>query len=551
MTPHRTEDQVYAEVKGLNISYRAGKGELPILKDVSIVVRPGEALALVGESGSGKSTLAGALLGHLRTGSHVVSGSVTVDGLEVFNATAKQIRALRLHSAAFVPQNAGHALTPTMRIGRQVTEVLQYGEGLGDRDARDRAAELFAQVRLPQPEQLLRRYPHELSGGQQQRVAIAMALASRPDLLILDEPTTGLDVVNQAGILALVRKLREELNPAVVLVSHDLGVVASICDTVAVTYAGRVIEWGDVRQVFDRPSHPYTAGLLSTVPTLERPGLPAAMAGQPPVASEDRPGCSFADRCDLVADVCRTGNHPPLVAVTALASEEEPRWSACLRVAQLLSTAGTEGQVWERPAHDPGPRILTVRDLEIDYRKKPDPDSGPTVAGIDLDVHAGEVVALVGESGSGKSTIAWAVAGLRRPSGGEIRLADDDATAEGLDLTVSAARRSPSVRRRIQLIFQNADTSLNPRRTVGDAVTRPIKVFGLADDHGALVARRDQAFDDVGLPAQFAGRIPGQLSGGNVSGSGSPEPSPPDPRSCWPTRWSQPSMCRCRRRCCG
>jgi peptide/nickel transport system ATP-binding protein len=423
-----------AEVRGLTVTY----ADAPALSEVSLAIEPGGSLALVGESGSGKSTLAEALLGHLRPGARLAAGSVLVDDTDVFTAPPRRLRELRSRAVAFVPQSASAALTPTMRVGGQLTEVLR---GTSDkRAARAEAVRLLRLVRLPDPSALANRYPHELSGGQQQRVAIAMAIAGSPRLLVLDEPTTGLDVITQAGILALLSNLRDELGVAMLLVSHDLGVVSSLCERVCVLRAGRVVEAGRTGEVFANPAEDYTRQLLAAVPSLRGRG----------------------------------------------------------------------------PAREPsdGDPLLRVAGLTVDYRRRADPASGPTVQDVDLTVHAGEVVALVGESGSGKSTIAWTIAGLRKPAAGRISLGGDD-------LSAPAGRRPAALRRRVQLIFQSADTSLNPRRTIGDAVARPITLFGLASGREQTRRRRDETLADVGLePARTAGRLPGQLSGGQRQRAG-------------------------------
>jgi len=510
---------VLAQIRDLSVSYRSGDRDIPVLTDVSLAISPGETLALVGESGSGKSTLAATVLGHLRPGSRVVSGSVHVDDQDIFEASSSARRDLRNGTVAFVPQNAGHALTPSMRVGKQVAEVLRFGRGMNAKTARAEAIRLLGLVRLPQPDVLVDRYSHQLSGGQQQRVAIAMAVASQPRLLVMDEPTTGLDVVTQAGILSLLDDLRSQLNLAVVLVSHDLGVVASICDRIAVMYAGRIVEAGSTEETFRNPAHPYTRGLLATVPKLHDPGMPEGMRGNPPHAGSLLAGCSFAERCPLAEEWCMVGEHPTLTPIANRSVTMHLHSSACLRALEVLDLPPGTQTVRRRDRQGRGAPLLQIRGLEVDYRKHADPHSGPTVLDFDLDVHRGEVVALVGESGSGKSTIAWTLAGLRTKTAGDITLlrdlAPDDAhgfAQRVFDLGKPARQRSPEVRRQVQMIFQNADTSLNPRRTVGDTVARPMKLFGIAGDK--IRARRDAVISDVGLDPTFADRLPGQLSGG-------------------------------------
>ncbi|MFD8093995.1 dipeptide ABC transporter ATP-binding protein [Streptomyces malaysiensis] len=502
-------------VDELSVAYRSGGREVPVVHEVSLAVSPGRTLALVGESGSGKSTVAATLLGHLRHGSRITGGRVAVDGRDVFALCARELRRLRGGTVAMVAQNAGHALTPSMRIGRQIAEA--GGEVP--------VTELLEQVRLPRPRELARRYPHELSGGQQQRVAIAMAIAARPKVLVLDEPTTGLDVITQRGVLDLIGALREELGLAAVLVSHDLGVVAHMADEVCVLHAGRVVEAAPTRRLFTAPAAPYTRRLLSSVPRVTDAGL--ALVGEDGTR-EIRP------RAEVPAD-----------AVEA----------------------------------------VSVRDVTIDYGT-----AIRAVDGVSFSVRRGEVLALVGESGSGKSTIAWALAGLRVPSGGRMRAvagglpggaaggsaggsagavagrssggssggasggpsadlsgAGSDGSAGGSpgawsgassggrsgapsgapsgawsgaspggdgDLGVPARRRPLALRRTVQLVFQNADTSLNPRRSVGDAVRRPLRFFGTAGSRGEAASRARQLIADVRLDPDFADRLPAQLSGG-------------------------------------
>jgi peptide/nickel transport system ATP-binding protein len=334
-----------------------------------------------------------------------------------------------------VAQNAGHTLTPSMRIGRQIAEAIRDGAAVTD---------LLEQVRLPNPAELARRYPHELSGGQQQRVAIAMAIAARPQVLVLDEPTTGLDVVTQRSVLDLISALRDELGLAAVLVSHDLGVVARMADEIMVLRAGRVIESAPTRQLFAAPAESYTRRLLASIPRLADSGLA--------VIGEDG-----------------TREVRPKATVPA-------------------DAAGT----------------LTVRDVTIDY------GASRAVDGVSFQVRRGEVLALVGESGSGKSTLAWSLAGLRVPSGGTMTHEDGDGTG---DLTRPSHKRPPGLRRKVQLVFQNADTSLNPRRSVGDAVRRPLRLFGAIPRDGAA-ARARQLIADVHLDPDLADRLPAQLSGG-------------------------------------
>ena len=458
---HRGEAVV--RVDDLSVAYRSGGADVPVVRGVSFEAAAGETVAVVGESGSGKSTVAGTLLGHLRHGSRVTGGRVEVAGRDVLTLDARGLRDLRAADIALVGQNAGNALTPSMRVGRQIEEsLLPLGLTRGER--RERARALAAKVGLPDPDGIVRRYPHQLSGGQQQRVAIAMALAAEPRVLVLDEPTTALDVVTQARVLDLVAGLSDELGLTSVLVSHDLGVVARMADRVVVMREGEVVESADTDTLFTDPQHAYTRHLLASVPRVRDRGL--AEVG------ED----------------------------------------------------GTRTVRTRRPVPDEAPEVVSVRDVTIDY--------GPhrAVDGVTLGLRRGEVLALVGESGSGKSTLAWSLAGLRPPTSGVMRLLGDtgDGSGEG-DLAAGARQRPLDVRRRIQLAFQNADTSLNPRRVVREAVRRPLRFFGLADRSEAD-ARANGLIRDVALDPALADRLPEQLSGGQRQRVGIARALAGDPR---------------------
>ncbi|ROS54106.1 ABC transporter ATP-binding protein [Frigoribacterium sp. PhB24] len=448
-------------VDDLSISYAAGRREVPVVRGVSFEVGAGRALGLVGESGSGKSTVARTLLAHLRRGSRVVSGSVRVAGDDVFALDERARRALRGGTAALVAQNAGQALTPSMRVGRQLREALE-SHGLPGGD--DRVLELVRHVRLPDPETIVRRYPHQLSGGQQQRVAIAMAIAARPKLLVLDEPTTALDVVTQSAVLELIRDLAVELGMAIVLVSHDLGVVSTMADEIAVMHEGRIVEHAPTASLFASPQHEYTRELLASIPRVH-----AAAAAAP---------------------------HSVHGTATSQGVQHETR-----RGADSAPAGGAAQGPGTAPAAGP---VVTASDLVVRYGR----GLPAAVDGVSLTIGRRETLAVVGESGSGKSTLATALAGLIPAESG--RFAFHGADGVESDLTRPVAGRTATLRRSIQLIFQNADTSLNPRRTVGAAIARPLRLF-TGESSPESVA---ELLVEVGLPPEFATRLPAQLSGG-------------------------------------
>ncbi|CCE74147.1 dipeptide ABC transporter ATP-binding protein [Clavibacter nebraskensis] len=434
MMPGNVEDTLTGQVRlgtvvrvaDLAISYAAGRTDVPVVRGVSFEIRAGRALGLVGESGSGKSTVARTLLAHLRRGSRIVGGSVEVAGQDVFALSPAATRELRGGTAAVVAQNAGQALTPSMRVGRQLREALE-SHGLPSDD--ERVQELIRLVRLPDPATLVRRYPHQLSGGQQQRIAIAMAVAARPRVLVLDEPTTALDVVTQAAVLTLIRDLARELGMAVLLVSHDLGVVSTMVDEIAVMRDGVIVEHRPTAELFASPEHAYTRELLAAIP-----------GGAGPVA----------------------------------------------------------------PAHADAAAPMVVADgLVVRYGR----GLPPAVSDVSFEIAPRETLAVVGESGSGKTTLATALAGLVPTESGTFRFQGEGVSG---DLTSAVAGRSPALRRAVQLVFQNADTSLNPRRTVGAAIARPLELF----TGRASAERVGEILTEVGLSPDFAARLPSQLSGG-------------------------------------
>ena len=277
-----------------------------MLRNIDLSVRRGESIGLVGESGSGKSTLALAAMGYLKRGLQVIDGVVQFKDHSMFTLTRIELEGVRGGKLALIPQNSGQSLTPTSKIGTQLSEALKLHSSLDITHHKTRVIELLAQVRLPDPEAIFDRYPHELSGGQQQRAAIAMALAGEPEALLLDEPTTGLDVTTQAHILELLRDLAAETGMAMVYVSHDLGAIARVCDRVMVMYAGEIVLEGTTYQVLKTPIHPYAHGLLASIPKLSDAQLPQALDGRPPAPGDAGAGCAFADRCALARDVCRT-----------------------------------------------------------------------------------------------------------------------------------------------------------------------------------------------------------------------------------------------------
>ena len=470
-------------VEGLSVELDSGE---PIVEDVSLELRPGEVLGLVGESGSGKTTTALALLGFARRGARIAGGTVEIDGKPLTGRGEGVARALRGRLVSYVAQDPGAALNPSLRVGDLIGDMLQAHGGDGGL-----VAGALASVHLPADAEFSRRFPHQLSGGQQQRVAIATALVCEPRVIVLDEPTTGLDVVTQGRILEEIDRLRRERSVAVVYVSHDLAVVATIADRIAVMYAGQVVEEGPTAAVVARPRHPYTRGLLASVPDVGQPRRIESIPGVAVGVGERPSGCAFAPRCPQKPE---RAEHevPPLEPIG------EGRRVRCFAWRETPRLAVEELPV--PPAAERAVPLLAVEGLRAEYGRL------VAVEGVSFELARSECLALVGESGSGKSTIARCVAGLHAPAAGRVLL-------DGGALAPRAAKRPRAARRRIQIVFQNPNDSLNPRHRVGDAIARPARILR---DLPAREARDEVArlLERVRLPARLAERYPGELSGG-------------------------------------
>jgi len=480
------------EVDRLSLGLNSGE---PVVENVSFTVGPGEILGLVGESGSGKTTTALALLGYTRRGVQVRSGSITVGGQPVLGCTQRALRNMRGKVVSYVPQDPGGALNPALRVGDAIMDVLRAHRA--DDASRESVRASLERVELGADPDFSRRYPHQLSGGQQQRVTIAMACVCGPPVAVLDEPTTGLDVLTQDRILTELARLRDQDGMAMVYVSHDLAVVAQMADRIVVMYAGRVVENGPADEVIERPRHPYTRALVSAIPDFRRPrslrGIPGVSVG----VGEWPDGCAFAPRCRHAVDRCAA-------AVPELEDAAPGHSVRCVRWQELAADAAApDGQRPGSAATAERP-ILEIEALEAEYRRGR--SRRRVVHGVTFAVEAGRCVALVGESGSGKTTIGRCIAGLHAPSGGRILF-------DGEPLAATARRRPLAVRRRIQIVFQNPFESLNPRHRVSSSIERPLRTLRrlsakeAAEEVGLLL-------DRVRLPRRVANRFPVELSGG-------------------------------------
>ncbi|RSS57080.1 ABC transporter ATP-binding protein [Streptomyces sp. WAC01280] len=523
------------EVQGLDVEFTTPDGgALHAVRDVSFTLRRGETLAVVGESGSGKSTTALALLRMLPGTGRISGGSVRLDGQDLATADEPALRAVRGARIGMVFQDPMTALNPVLTVGRHLDEVLRAHDGrAGSGARRDRAArraravELLRLVGIPDAERRLDDHPHQFSGGQRQRVLIAMALAGEPDILLADEPTTALDATVQDQILTLLGDLTRTTGTALVLITHNMGVVARACDRVLVMYGGTVVEDGPTAEVLSRPRHPYTAGLLAAVPRLSAPsgtrltGIP----GTPPDLSLPLAGCAFAARCALAEDRCHTTT-PPLTAVTETVS------AACLPAAERtepLPPPPPPVRI-DRPA--PGAVVLSAEGLRKTYKgrktfkglkafKGGDRRSFTALDGVSLTLAAGETLGIVGESGSGKSTLARVLAHAHPADGGRILL-------DGRDVTRPGRAELHAVRRRVQMVFQDPYASLNPRMTVGEIVAEPLRAFGTVPP-GERAERVAELLRLVGLDPAAAGRHPRSFSGGQRQRVGIARALAPEP----------------------
>jgi peptide/nickel transport system ATP-binding protein len=475
---------------------RAPSGDV-IVDHVSLTLPRGAILGVVGESGSGKTTMALAALGYTQAGAVISSGSVEINGTVIDVNDERQLRRTRGRLVSYVPQNPGTALNPSGRVGDAIAEVLRNHRDAAVRNDSTVVVRTLSMVGLPGDQEFARRYPHQLSGGQQQRVCIAASLACEPPVVILDEPTTGLDVVTQERILQELVRLRDTQEISMLYVTHDLAVVAQIATHVAVMYAGRIVEWGRVEDVLARPRHPYTRGLLTSVPDHQRPVVLQPIDGVAVGISDRSSGCAFAPRCPLSTTECE-------VAVPELTDVGEGHAARCVHIDKVRPIARVPVDLSaERVTASIDP-VLAVRHLVAEHRS----NRKVVVAASDVtfDIARGSCTALVGESGSGKTTIARTIAGLHPIGGGEVCL-------NGKALPRQAKRRSREQRRAISLVFQNPAEALNPRLIVGDTVGRAATVL-LGMTRRDARTETDRMLDLVRLPRSVASRYPSELSGG-------------------------------------
>ncbi|WP_129673620.1 ABC transporter ATP-binding protein [Candidatus Chloroploca sp. Khr17] len=502
------------KVNNLGIAYETSAGDVLAVRDVSFEIFRGEALGIVGESGCGKSTVAFGMVNYLGRNGKIAHGSIAFQGQSLVGRSPEELRRLRGDQIAMVYQDPMTSLNPVLRIGTQMAEVLITHRGMAKDEARERCVTMLRKVNMPDPELVLQKYPHQISGGQQQRVVIAMAMLNNPALLVMDEPTTALDVTVEATVLDLVDDLRREFDTAIMFISHNLGVIARVCDRVAVMYAGEVVEIASVQELFANPRHPYTQGLIRCVPRLGRSKASSVLypiPGRVPSPDNQPAGCTFEPRCAYAHESCRAKRVPlrqfqPNHNVRCLFAEEidASQWTPTEPMTPLVQTS-----------RDAEP-ILDVDSLKTYYRQA---SSSPlslfglakprylkAVDDVSFSLPKGITLGVVGESGCGKSTLIKTIIGLEELSGGKIEFMS-------VDLGVKVNKRDMATIRELQMVFQNPNATMNPSYPIGRQLERPLRRFKIVppSEIRAEVVRLLRA---VKLDEHYYDRLPNQLSGG-------------------------------------
>jgi len=528
-----TSDIPVLEVKDLAISYQTRKQLVPAVRGVNFTVRQGQTVGVVGESGCGKSTIAFGILDFLGSNGKVVGGSIKFMGKEMVGTPKAELRKIRGNNISMVYQDPMQALNPSLTIGTQLTEVLTAHTDMTSKEARDRCIAMLERVHMPDAANVMNRYVHMISGGQQQRVVIAMALLNNPSLLIMDEPTTALDVTVEAAVLDLVEDLKKDFNTGIIFITHNLGVVAKVSDRLCVMYAGEMVEQGPIEKLFASPAHPYTRGLLCCVPrlgdNLSNNRLWSIRGRVPDPADRDLNACIFAPRCDWriegrhledksLTDHC-TSRHPDLIAIS------DDHWSRCFLGRETLKVPYDDYARGQRDAvvqiegdddFSSMDTLLNIRNMKLWY-----PEQNPSlrailglakkthvkaVDDISLKVLKGTTLGIVGESGCGKSTLVKGIIGLEELTDGGVELM-------GIDLNLPAQKRDLSLIRELQMVFQNPDSTLNPSYTIGAQIGRPIQKFKTVPRQ-KVRKEVERLLRSVKLDAYYYDRYPRQLSGG-------------------------------------
>jgi peptide/nickel transport system ATP-binding protein len=500
------------EIEHLSISFFTRLREIPAVMDFSCTVMPGEAMGLVGESGCGKSTVALAVMRELGKTGRIVSGSMKFKGRELATMSDEELRHIRGSEIAMIYQEPMASLNPAMKVGAQLAEVPMLHSGMSKTEAWALARQIVADVRLPDPDRIINSYPHQLSGGQQQRIVIAMALMAKPALLILDEPTTALDVTVEAGIVDLVKELGKKYGTSMLFISHNLGLVMDVCDRICVMYSGEAVETGNVAQVFDEMRHPYTQALFRSIPLpgADKNSRPLiSIPGNFPLPHERPPGCNFGPRCDYFQQGRCDAAEVPMYPVPGSDRHE----TRCFRWDEIDWNAPPAKREVKQKAPI-GEVVLKMEDLKKYYSV-----SGGAFGGgaakvvkanetLSFEAREGETLAIVGESGCGKSTLAKVLMGLETATSGSIMLFDENVQSTPIQ------KRNTDTVSSVQMVFQNPFDTLNPSMTVGRQIIRALEIFNFGKSDAERHLRMLELLDLVKLPRAFADRMPRQLSGG-------------------------------------
>ncbi len=503
------------EIENLSISFFTRAGEIPAVMDFTTTVMPGEAVGLVGESGCGKSTVALGVMQDLGVNGSIVGGTIKFKGRDLATYSADELRALRGSEIAMIYQEPMASLNPAMKIGLQLMEVPMIHEGASKEAAYQLALDVVTDVKMPDPKRILDSYPHQLSGGQQQRIVIAMALMSKPSLLILDEPTTALDVTVEAGIVDMVKGLGEKYGTSMLFISHNLGLILDTCDRLCVMYSGEAVETGSIADVFDKMQHPYTQALFRSIPLpgADKNDSPlVAIPGNFPLPHERPQGCNFGPRCDYFAEGRCNSGVIPMEDVTGGGRDRHE--SRCLRIAEIDWNAKVAGGDNTKKTK-PGKVVLKVDNLKKYYEVAANALFGggdvrvvKANETISFEARESETLAIVGESGCGKSTLAKVLMGLEVATDGTVELN----THEIQDIPIN--ERGTKTVSSIQMVFQNPFDTLNPSMTVGTQIIRALEIFKVGETAAERRHRMLELLDLVKLPRAFADRMPRQLSGG-------------------------------------
>ncbi len=509
--------QPVLDIKDLCISYYVRQGEIPAVVAFSLTVLPGETIGIVGESGCGKSTVAMAIMQYMGKNGGIKSGSIKFKGRDMTQMSEEELRNLRGSEISMIYQEPFASLNPSMRIKYQLMEVLLTHEDVTKEEAYKRSAQMLSDVKLPDPDRIMNSYPHQLSGGQQQRVVIAMGLLSNPALLLLDEPTTALDVTVEAGIVKLIADISKKYGTSQIYISHNLGLILETCDRVFVMYSGEVVEEGSIDSLFTWPRHPYTHGLFSCIPlpTADKSAAPLKpIRGQLPLPFERPQGCYFGPRCDHFQHGLCDQDHFRMEHVPDSAKDHRVR---CLRFMDIDHTVeGPGGEA--KQSIEIGKRVLEVKNMKK-YYDVVDNSLKAIITGnrvrqvkanetLSFGASEGETVAIVGESGCGKSTFAKVLMGLEEGTEGEI-------THDGNEISgTPVQQRSTKQISSLQMVFQNPFDTLNPSQTIGGQISRVIKKFGVETNKDKIYHTVMKLLDTVKLPRDFYYRRPRQLSGG-------------------------------------